>query len=110
MCHSGVFLATVTRLQEKFKQQFITRMAAAFPTGDYSNWAACRQLFAHVEAAIDHRPVEERMDDWASLMHNGGWYAWLQGRYEVAERMAGKAQRSRKKRLGEDDTYSASKT
>ena len=41
-------------LQEKFKQQFITRMAAAFPTGDYSNWATCRHLFAHVEAAVDH--------------------------------------------------------
>ncbi len=73
------------RLQEKFKQQFITRMVAAFPRGDYSNWATCWQLFAYVEAAVDHRPVEERIEEWASLMYNGGWYAYLQGRYEVVE-------------------------
>jgi hypothetical protein len=28
-------------LQEKFEQQYIVKMAALFPTGDYSNWAAC---------------------------------------------------------------------
>ncbi|EJT68935.1 hypothetical protein GGTG_13524 [Gaeumannomyces tritici R3-111a-1] len=46
-------------LQDKFRRQFVKRMAAAFPTGDYSNWATCQQLFAHVEAAIDCRPTEE---------------------------------------------------
>ena len=91
------------RLQDKFRQQFVKRLAAAFPTGDYSNWATCRQLFAHVEAAVDQRPPEESIEEWASLMYNGGWYAWSQGSYGAAERMVGKAQRSRKKRLGEDD-------
>jgi hypothetical protein len=90
-------------LQDKFRHQFVKQIAAAFPTGDYSNWATCRQLFAHVEAAVDQRPPEESIEEWASLMYNGGWYAWSQGRYEAAERMVGKAQRSRKKRLGEDD-------
>jgi hypothetical protein len=40
---------------------------------------------------------------WATLLYNGGWYAWLQGRYDVAERMAGKARRSRERRLGRED-------
>ena len=91
-------------LQDKFRQQFVERIAAAFPPGDYSNWATCQQLFSHVEAAVDQRPSKESMQEsWASLMHNGGGYAWLQGRYEVAERMVGKAQKNRKKRSGEDD-------
>jgi len=42
-------------------------------------------------------------ESWANLMHNGGWYVWPEGRYEVAERMVDKAQRKRKKRLGEED-------
>ena len=28
-------------LQDKFRRQFVERMAAAFPTGDYSNWTIC---------------------------------------------------------------------
>ncbi|KAL8310426.1 hypothetical protein RB597_010317 [Gaeumannomyces tritici] len=90
-------------LQDKFRNQFVERMAAAFPTGEYRNWATCQQLFAHVEAAADHGPGGERMETWASLMYKGGWYAYSQGRYEVAERMAAKAQKIRKKKFGEND-------
>ena len=28
-------------LQEKFKQQYVVKMAASFPTAEYSNWATC---------------------------------------------------------------------
>jgi len=41
-------------LYEKFKQRFVTQMAASLPTGDYSNWATCQRLFAHVEVAADY--------------------------------------------------------
>ncbi|KAL8366692.1 hypothetical protein RB595_010516 [Gaeumannomyces hyphopodioides] len=91
-------------LQDKFRRQFIERVAAAFPTGDYSNWATCQQLFAHAEAAINCRPTEEGTQElWAGLMHRGGWYALQQGRYDAAERMAGKAKRNRENRLGKYD-------
>lgn len=94
-------------LQETFKEQFVRRMATSFPTGDYSNWATCRRLFAHVEIAMGHRPADgEAEEAWAKLLHNGGWYAWLQGRYEIAERMAGKARKTREKRLGSEDEAS----
>jgi hypothetical protein len=90
--------------QEEFKQQFITRLSGSFPTGDYSNWVICRRLFAHVEKATDYRPASNAVEElWATLLYNGGWYAWLQGRYDVAERMAGKARRSRERRLGRED-------
>ncbi|KAJ9137585.1 Kinesin light chain [Coniochaeta hoffmannii] len=39
--------------QEKFKQQFVGRMAESFPTGAFENWATCQRLFPHVERAVD---------------------------------------------------------
>jgi hypothetical protein len=53
--------------QEKFKQQYIERMAASFPTGRYENWATCQKLFAHVQLALDYRLTEDRMEEWVTL-------------------------------------------
>ncbi|KAK4183100.1 kinesin light chain, partial [Podospora australis] len=89
--------------QETFKQQYIERIATSFPTGEYENWAQCRSLFAHVQVALGYRPSENTAVRWAKLLHNGGRYAWSQGRYEVAQQMVGKARRVRGKRLGEED-------
>ena len=88
---------------EAFTQRYIERMAASFPTGQYENWATCRGLFAHVQVALGYRPSEETVEIWATLLHNGGWYAWSQGRYEVAEEMLGKARNVRKKKLGAEN-------
>ncbi|KAK4451207.1 kinesin light chain [Podospora aff. communis PSN243] len=89
--------------QDAFKQQYIERMAALFPTGEYENWAKCRGLFAHVQLALGYRPGEETVETWATLLHNGGWYAWSQGRYDVAQQMVGKAKKVREKKLGRED-------
>ncbi|EAQ93491.1 hypothetical protein CHGG_01726 [Chaetomium globosum CBS 148.51] len=91
------------RQQETFKQQFIEQMAASFPTGEYENWVKCWSLFAHVQVALGYQPSEETVEIWATLLHNGGWYAWSQGRYEVAEQMLGKARNVRKKKLGAEN-------
>ncbi|RMZ89960.1 hypothetical protein DV736_g2790, partial [Chaetothyriales sp. CBS 134916] len=91
-------------LQEEFKKQYLTRLGTSFPRGDYENWTACRRLFAHVEAAIDYKPVEQGTEKtWATLLFNGAWYARLRGRYDVAEQMACKAKTSCEKLLGEED-------
>jgi hypothetical protein len=60
---------------EVFTQRYIERMAASFPTGEYENWATCRGLFAHVQAALGYRPSEDTLETWATLLYNGGWYA-----------------------------------
>ncbi|KAL8330826.1 hypothetical protein RB593_001671 [Gaeumannomyces tritici] len=91
-------------LQNKFRRQFVERIAAAFPTGDYSNWATCQKLFAHVDAAMNCRPTEEGTQElWAGLMYRGGWYALEQGKYGAAEQMVGKSKRSCEKQLGNSD-------
>jgi tetratricopeptide (TPR) repeat protein len=96
--------------QETFKQQCIERMAASFPTGEYENWAVCRDLFAHVQVALSYRPGEDTLETWATLFHNGGWYAWSQGRYEVAQQMLGKARKVREKRLGKENVATLAST
>ncbi|KAK4237112.1 kinesin light chain [Achaetomium macrosporum] len=88
---------------ETFKRQCIERLAASFPTREYENWATCRSLFAHVQVVLGYRPSEEMIETWATLLYNGGGYAWLQGRYDVAQRMLGKARKAREKVLGEED-------
>ncbi|KAI6747690.1 hypothetical protein HG531_008232 [Fusarium graminearum] len=98
-------------LQDKFLEQYITVMASSFPIGEYENWTVCRALFAHVEAAVEYRPNEESLKKtWSGLLHNGGWYAWLQGRYVVAEQMTSKARRTCEKLLGKDDEASLAST
>ncbi|KAK3360388.1 hypothetical protein B0T25DRAFT_129221 [Lasiosphaeria hispida] len=92
-----------TGKQETFKQQCIKQMAVSFPTGKYENWATCRSLFAHAQVALGYRPSEETVETWATLLYNGGWYAWLQGRYDIAHQMAGKSRKAREKRLGKED-------
>ncbi|KAK3947691.1 hypothetical protein QBC32DRAFT_318570 [Pseudoneurospora amorphoporcata] len=114
--HGLVQLSTRTWLkacgrEEEFKHQFVSRIAALFPPGDYSNWATCQRLFPHVERAVDYRPVEGKLEEaWATLLYNGGWYAELQGRYDVAEKMARKSRRSRKEILGREDERTLAST
>ncbi len=96
--------------QETFKQQYVERMAAAFPTGQYENWPTCLRLFAHVQAALEYRPKGDGQDKWATLLYNGGWYALSQGRYDVAEQMADKARKAREKRLGMEDPATLAST
>ncbi|KAH8894405.1 hypothetical protein GQ53DRAFT_604319, partial [Thozetella sp. PMI_491] len=105
--HNLVQLSTrkwleVSGQQEKFQQQYVRRMAAAFPTGEYENWATCGLLFSHVQAALHHQVKGDSLEAWATLLHNGGWYAWLQGKYDMAEPMVRKAWRAREKRLGKE--------
>ncbi|KAK3688933.1 hypothetical protein B0T22DRAFT_512886 [Podospora appendiculata] len=96
--------------EEVFKKQYIERLTASFPTGQYENWVTCRSLFAHVQVAFGYRPSEDTLGIWATLLHNGGWYAWSQGVYEVAQQMLGKARKVRKRRLGKDDMATLAST
>ncbi|KAI3316921.1 hypothetical protein HD806DRAFT_399973 [Xylariaceae sp. AK1471] len=86
---------------EKFKEQYISRMAQAFPPGNFENWGTCQKLFPHAEKAIDYRPVdEESLGEWALLLYNSSWYFEEQGKYAVAETMAKLSQDTRMILLG----------
>ncbi|WPJ61335.1 hypothetical protein SMAC4_13446 [Sordaria macrospora] len=96
--------------EETFREQYIERMAALFPTGQFENWSICRTLFAHARVTLDYQPSENTVESWAIILHNGGWYAWSQGKYEDAQQMLGKAREVRERRLGIDDMATLSST
>ncbi|GAW17998.1 hypothetical protein ANO14919_074670 [Xylariales sp. No.14919] len=95
--HRLVQLSTRTWLDvhkeaEKFKSQYIARMAKRFPSPKFGNWDICRKLFPHVQRAIHYKPVDQKsVLEWALVMGKGGMYSKDQGRYTTAELMAEKA-------------------
>ncbi|KAK4083834.1 transcriptional regulator family: GATA type zinc finger [Trichoderma aggressivum f. europaeum] len=76
---------------QTFEQQFIKMLAMVFPRSIYPSWTTCEELFAHVQAAASYQPAHDLLEDFANLLHNGGRFARLQGRYEVAMQLAEQA-------------------
>ncbi len=94
---------------EEFKESYISRMAQAFPTGDFSNWEMCRKLFPHAEGILSHRPTNEAsLEEWASILYNCAWYALEQGIYSTARNMAREALAVREKMLGKQNQLTLS--
>ncbi|KAH8724692.1 putative kinesin [Phaeosphaeriaceae sp. PMI808] len=104
--HSLVQLATQKWLEgrgevESWRQQFISSLCSAFPTGQYENWDTCRSLFPHAIAALTKRPRDEgSRKEWAELMYNAAWYAWQRGDIHEAENLAIASMKARSKLLG----------
>jgi hypothetical protein len=114
--HALVQLATRKWLEansklERWKEQFISNLCVAFPTGDFQNWAACQALYAHAKAALGQRPKDESsIAEWAKVLYRAAWYAERIGNIADAEMLATKAMKARKKVLGqehEDTLWSA---
>jgi tetratricopeptide (TPR) repeat protein len=105
--HSLVQLATRRWLTangklERWKQQFVSNLHAAFPTGEYENWAACRALYAHAKAAVGQQPKDESsIAEWATVLYRAAWYAERMGNIADAKMLATKAMKARKKVLGQ---------
>ena len=73
--HSLVQLATRRWLTangklERWKQQFVSNLCLAFPTGEYKNWAACQALYAHTKAAVGQELKDESsIVEWATVLY-----------------------------------------
>lgn len=76
---------------QTFEQQFIKRLAMAFPRSIYSSWATCEELFAHVQQAANYQPAHNLLESFANILYNGGRFARLQGRYDIAMQLAEQA-------------------
>jgi tetratricopeptide (TPR) repeat protein len=107
--HSLVQLSTRKWLEaegqlEGWKQQYVTRLCRAFPSGNYENWTSCQSLYAHAKAAVDQKPTDQKsIVEWALLLYNAGWYAWAERSYKEAEMMVQKVTTTREKVLGQDE-------
>ncbi|KAJ8118515.1 hypothetical protein OPT61_g523 [Boeremia exigua] len=106
--HALVQLATRTWLAangelERRKQQFVSNLSAAFPTGSYENWAVCGPLFAHAKAAAEQRPEGELLlREWATLLYRAAWYTRDRGNTAEAEQLALKSLKARQRVLGRE--------
>jgi predicted component of type VI protein secretion system/UDP-2,3-diacylglucosamine pyrophosphatase LpxH len=104
--HGLVQLATREWLRvhyelEQWKQRFISNLCAAFPMGNYENWAVCKGLFVHAKSAAEQRPErEDSLREWASLLYKAAWYALRTGSWVEAEAMSLQSVKTRKKILG----------
>jgi tetratricopeptide (TPR) repeat protein len=111
--HRLVQLATRKWLEahrqlERWKQQYIKSLCAEFPAGKYENWAKCRALFPHAQLALAQQPEGDySLREWALLLYNAAWYAWLRGNSSDAEKMSIKSMEVRKQ-LGQDDSETIS--
>lgn len=86
---------------EKFKKQYISRMAQEFPTWDFQHRDVCQKLFPHVEKAINYHPIDEKsLLEWALLLYNGSRCSLGQDKYATAETMARKSRDARQTMLG----------
>ncbi|KAI2474908.1 TPR-12 multi-domain protein [Pyrenophora tritici-repentis] len=95
---------------EQWKEQFVSNLCAAFPTGEYENWVTCRALFAHARSAIGQLPEHESsLAEWATLLYRAAWYAERMGNSTDAATLATESMRARKKVLGQEhqDTLSS---
>jgi tetratricopeptide (TPR) repeat protein len=86
---------------EQWEQEFISLMAAEFPTGQYENWAKCEQLLPHVKPLFESKPAaKETLKAWAQVLTNAAWYLWLRGSYSSAQQIAARALSAREGVLG----------
>ncbi|KAJ5902117.1 P-loop containing nucleoside triphosphate hydrolase protein [Penicillium taxi] len=91
------------KLYERWHGDFIQRLSSNFPTGGIENWPTCELLFTHVLHAMKQKPKTEiQLEEWASLLHEAGWFALKKGNFPDSEKMAQKSTEVRKELFGQE--------
>ena len=91
------------RQLERWRNQFINNLSAAFPISEYQHWAECQQLFPHAKLALNQKPKGRRaLLEWTTLLHKASVYAWRQGRWAEAEELEVRVVETMKKVLGKE--------
>jgi tetratricopeptide (TPR) repeat protein len=107
--HGLVQLATLKWLdihgeEEKWKAQFLRKLNALYPNGEYENWGLCKILFPHAKAAERHQPAEiQSIREWARILRRAAWYTYARGDSREAERMCEKSVGALEIALGRKD-------
>ncbi|KAJ5737346.1 uncharacterized protein N7483_002471 [Penicillium malachiteum] len=87
----------------QFRERFIRILCDEFPTGEFENWERCRPLFPHVRAAMSQRPLSTKnLQEWATLLYRGAWYAWQSGNIADTREMAARSREQRMILLGQE--------
>ncbi|KAJ5369967.1 uncharacterized protein N7496_006059 [Penicillium cataractarum] len=87
----------------QLREIFIKTLFDEFPTGEYENWKKCRSIFPHVKSAMSQRPASPTcLQQWATLLYRGAWYASESGIIADVKEMAEKSRRQRMILFGDD--------
>ncbi|KAJ3499712.1 hypothetical protein NLG97_g107 [Lecanicillium saksenae] len=106
--HRLVQLATLEWLRfhglyEQRRTQFLIKLGAEMPEGQYENWTKCQQLFPHAQSVSVERPAaQESMKEWATILYRAAWYAVSKGNVIEAEDLSVRAMKARKKIFDKD--------
>ncbi|KAJ5288302.1 hypothetical protein N7508_011077 [Penicillium antarcticum] len=81
---------------DQWRDKFISILYDEFPTGEYENWERCRPLFPHVKSAMSQRPTSpQSLQQWATLLYRGAWYASQSGNIVDVRQLAAKSREQR---------------
>ncbi|KAJ3495526.1 hypothetical protein NLG97_g3331 [Lecanicillium saksenae] len=112
--HRLVQLATLEWLKAQdiyghWRHQFLVRLRAEFPGGEYENWSKCEALFPHALSVSAQRPsTDDSIKEWATIIYQAACMAnlaltyWNQGRWEEAEQLEVQVMETGKAKLGPD--------
>ncbi|CAG8314098.1 unnamed protein product [Penicillium salamii] len=96
---------------EQWKGKFIHNLCCEFPDGEYESWEMCRSLFPHVKSAASQRPeTQHSLQEWATLLYRGAWYAWKSGNIAASRQMALESREQRLKFFGADGEETVNST
>lgn len=89
---------------KQWRSQFINNLHSEFPIGQYENWERCQSLFPHIKSAALQRPESQAsLQQWASLLYRGAWYAQESGNVIESREMAARSRKYRLKIFGAED-------
>ncbi|KAJ3499005.1 hypothetical protein NLG97_g681 [Lecanicillium saksenae] len=99
--HRLVQLATLEWLRAQntydyWRDQFILKLRAEFPSGEYENWDRCQALYPHALSVSAQRPaINDIIKEWATILHRAAWFALGKGKGIEAEELSVKAMQAR---------------
>jgi tetratricopeptide (TPR) repeat protein len=89
-----------------WKGRFVGIIAQEFPSGEFENWAICKQLLPHVETLYNHEfASDETTNNLAHVLKNAADYLLMIGSYRIAEEVARKSIAAREYVLGLNHQY-----
>lgn len=88
--------------QEEFKQLFIHRISVATPLPEPSEELKFRDLFSHLQIAIDYRPNKTNLRSWYFMCYRTAWHLSYVGRHAEAKAIVEKSLRLWEARKGSE--------
>jgi tetratricopeptide (TPR) repeat protein len=85
----------------KWERTFLVLMNQEFPDGTYQQWTLGQELFPHVARLHEAEPIEDLLENWASLLTNVACYVHQRGDNTMARHIAEKTVETKQRLFGD---------